>query len=171
VDPIFSDDAKSPSHSRRNIRLSELGHSEVWAEVVRAEDVGPIRVSVGTLERQKKPSVTPSFYKLRLDGALLRQRSRVRAPSSPPYIPKDLRNVWTYSDNHIWGHHWVSRANSPQPSQIRWYPQTLNNNDRVRNHSSHRSLDGKHDFINGGIYQRHRSPPKAKFCCTSLQGK
>ena len=24
-------------------RLSELGHSEVWAEVVRAEDVGPIR--------------------------------------------------------------------------------------------------------------------------------
>jgi hypothetical protein len=42
-EPIFSVDAKLPSHSRRNICLSELGHSEVWAEVVRAEDVGPIR--------------------------------------------------------------------------------------------------------------------------------
>jgi hypothetical protein len=35
-------------------------------------------------------------------AALSRQRSRVRAPSSPPYIPKDLWDVWTYSDSEIW---------------------------------------------------------------------
>ena len=34
--------------------------------------------------------MTPIFYKLRQNTALSRQRSRVRAPSSPPYIPNDL---------------------------------------------------------------------------------
>src|SRR5580692_10567681 len=34
-------------------------------------------------------------------AALSRQRSRVRAPSSPPYIPKDLRNIWDLSDKQI----------------------------------------------------------------------
>jgi hypothetical protein len=46
-------------------------HHEV-EEVVRAEDVGPIRVSAGTVERQRKPPMTPIFYKLRLN--LSRQR-------------------------------------------------------------------------------------------------
>jgi hypothetical protein len=32
-----------------------------------AEDVGPIRVSAGTVERQNKPPMTPIFYKLRLN--------------------------------------------------------------------------------------------------------
>ena len=36
----------------------------------------------------------------RLLGELSRQRSRVRVSSSPPYIPKDLRNAWQLqSDN------------------------------------------------------------------------
>ena len=34
--------------------------------------------------------MTPIFYKLRQNTALSRQRSRVRAPSSPLYIPKIL---------------------------------------------------------------------------------
>ena len=46
----------------------------------RRSDKGPITVTEGISERQKKPSV------------LSRQRSRVRAPSSPPYIPNDLRD-------------------------------------------------------------------------------
>jgi len=50
----------------------------------RGSDKGPIRVAIGTSERQKKPSVTLSFNKLRKDAGLSRQRSRVRAPSSPP---------------------------------------------------------------------------------------
>jgi hypothetical protein len=37
--------------------------------------------------------VTPIFYKLRQNTALSRQRSRVRAPSSPPYIPNDLSGI------------------------------------------------------------------------------
>lgn len=47
-------------------------HHEV-EEVVRVEDVGPMRVSVGTVECRKKPSMTPSFCKLRLN--LSRQRN------------------------------------------------------------------------------------------------
>ncbi len=35
-------------------------------------------------KRQLEPSVTLSFYNLRVSGSLSRQRSRVRAPSSPP---------------------------------------------------------------------------------------
>jgi hypothetical protein len=46
--------------------------------------------------------VAVSFCKLRVSDSLSRQRSRVRAPSSPPHFPKDLRNVWTYSDKRIW---------------------------------------------------------------------
>ena len=47
-------------------------HHEV-EEAVRVEDVGPMRVSVGTVECRKKPSMTPSFCKLRLN--LSRQRN------------------------------------------------------------------------------------------------
>ncbi len=49
-----------------------------------------------------EPPIARRFYKLRVLGSLSRQRSRVRAPSSPPYIPKDLRNIWDLSDNQIW---------------------------------------------------------------------
>jgi hypothetical protein len=65
-------------------------------------DMGSITVPDRTLQRQKKPSVTLVFCKLRPSFSLSRQRSRVRAPSSPPYIPKDLRDVWTYSDSKFW---------------------------------------------------------------------
>jgi len=37
--------------------------------------------------------VTPIFYKLRQNLSLSRQRSRVRAPSSPPYIPKEFSGM------------------------------------------------------------------------------
>ena len=37
--------------------------------------------------------MTLIFYKLPLSCALSRQRSRVRAPSSPPYIPKELLGI------------------------------------------------------------------------------
>src|SRR5437868_5396322 len=57
---------------------------------------------MGTSERQKKPSVTRSFNRLLSASVLSRPRSRVRAPSSPPHIPKGLWDVWTYSDSEIW---------------------------------------------------------------------
>jgi hypothetical protein len=61
----------------------------------RGFDMGSITVPDRTLQRQKEPSVTLVFCKLRPSFSLSRQRSRVRAPSSPPYIPKHLRDVWT----------------------------------------------------------------------------
>ena len=60
----------------------------------RGFDMGSITVPDRSLQRQKKPSVTLVFCKLRPSFSLSRQRSRVRAPSSPPHIPKDLWAVW-----------------------------------------------------------------------------
>src|ERR1035441_4485904 len=61
----------------------------LWAEVDRAEVVGLIMgwitVPDRALQRQKKPAVTLVLCKLRPSFSLSRQRSRVRAPSSPPY--------------------------------------------------------------------------------------
>jgi len=68
-----------------------------WAEVYRAEVVGLIWGSITapdrSLQRQKKPSVTLVFCKLRPSFSLSRQRWRVRAPSSPPLIPKILESI------------------------------------------------------------------------------
>jgi hypothetical protein len=44
-------------------------------------------------ERQKEPSIALIFCKLPLSCALSRQRSRVRAPSSPP-DSKGLTRIW-----------------------------------------------------------------------------
>jgi hypothetical protein len=55
-------------------------------------------VTIRALKRQKEPSIAPIFYKLPVSCALSRQRSRVRAPSSPPYIPGDLWSVCPSSD-------------------------------------------------------------------------
>jgi hypothetical protein len=52
-----------------------------------------ITVPIRSHKRQKEPSVTLIFCKLQLSSALSRQRSRVRAPSSPPHIPK-IRIKW-----------------------------------------------------------------------------
>ena len=48
---------------------------------------------MGTLERQKKPSVTLSFNRLLPASVLSRQRSRVRAPSSPPYNSNRFKSL------------------------------------------------------------------------------
>jgi len=42
------------------------------AEVVEAEVAGTIRITIRALERQKEPSVTPIFYKLRQNNHLSR---------------------------------------------------------------------------------------------------
>jgi len=59
----------------------------------RGFDMGSITVPDRALQRQKKPSVTHVFCKLRPSFSLSRQRSRVRAPSSPPYIPEELIGI------------------------------------------------------------------------------
>ena len=51
-------------------------------------------------KRQKEPSIALIFYKLPFSYALSRQ-SRVRAPSSPPDIPKYLWDVWDQRDNKV----------------------------------------------------------------------
>src|ERR1700694_3246623 len=79
----------------------------------RGFDMGSITVPDRTLQRQKKPSVTLVFCKLRPSFSLSRQRSRVGAPSSPPHIPKDLRDVWTYSDNEIWAQYGHNELPNP----------------------------------------------------------
>jgi hypothetical protein len=58
----FSIDAKSPSHSRRNICLSELGHSEGLGRGRKGRGRGPNKGLRGYLRAPKKPSVTPRFY-------------------------------------------------------------------------------------------------------------
>jgi len=42
--------------------------------------------------------VTLSFNGLLPASVLSRQRSRARAPLTPPYIPKDLRDEWRFRD-------------------------------------------------------------------------
>ena len=59
----------------------------------RGFDMGSITVPDRSLQRQKKPSVTHVFCKLRSSFSLSRQRSRVRAPSSPPFIPEELIGI------------------------------------------------------------------------------
>src|SRR5438270_12908603 len=78
----------------------------------RGFDMGSITVPDRSLQRQKKPSVPLVFCKLRPSFSLSRQRSRVRAPSSPPHIPKELRNVWTYSDIEIWVRYGCSKSST-----------------------------------------------------------
>ncbi len=66
---------------------------------IRAEVGGPITVARGTSERKKKPSVTRSFNRLLLASVLSRQRSRVRAPPSPPLIPNKIESIGIDSDS------------------------------------------------------------------------
>jgi hypothetical protein len=52
----------------------------------RGHNKGTITVAIRASKRQKEPSIALIFYKLPLSCALSRQRSRVRAPSSPPEL-------------------------------------------------------------------------------------
>ena len=65
-------------------RVIELRKTPNQEGIGRGHNKGTITVTIRALKRQKEPSVTPIFYKLRQNTALSRQRSRVRAPSSPP---------------------------------------------------------------------------------------
>jgi hypothetical protein len=73
----------SAAFNRRNsvgqfhFRKAKAG---VWAEVCRKG-----RVTIRALERQKEPSVTPIFYKLRQNTALSRQEI-----SGQPTYPQEL---------------------------------------------------------------------------------
>jgi hypothetical protein len=89
---------------------SEVSTSAPWRQrsagkspQTRGHNKDTIRVTVGASGSQKGPFVPPDYFKLRVSGSLSRQRSRVRAPSSPPYIPKHLPDVWDLSDKRMRG--------------------------------------------------------------------
>jgi hypothetical protein len=95
----------SPRSRAAERRLDEVGR----------KIAAGIRLFVSAFQRhQALVRVRSALKRRRSRQRSVRQRSRVRAPPSPPYIPKDLWSVWTHSDNQIWaqyGHNKVPSLN------------------------------------------------------------
>jgi hypothetical protein len=85
---------KIPRNSQENRRLDRG-----LVDRGRGCDKGAITGSKGVSGLQKWPSGAPDFNKLRIPSLLSRQRSRVRAPSSPPLILNALDSNGILSDN------------------------------------------------------------------------
>ncbi len=100
---LFLCDIFAPRLSDDDLKIlsgNEVGQRS--PNICRGHIKGTITVPTGSLGRIRLPSITPGFNELRQNGGLSRQRSRVRAPSSPPFIPKDLGANGYQSDSKIW---------------------------------------------------------------------
>jgi hypothetical protein len=82
---LFLCDIFAPRLSDHDLKIlsgNEVGQRS--PRIDRGHIKGTITVSKGSSGRVRLPSITPGFNELRQSGGLSRQRSRVRAPSSPP---------------------------------------------------------------------------------------
>src|SRR5580692_10491819 len=81
------------SQSSRDESSGHRPLSILWGRG-RGFDMGSITVPDRALQRQKKPSVTLVFCKLRPSFSLSRERPRDRARLSPPYTPKNSIDMY-----------------------------------------------------------------------------